>query len=41
MISTLHNALDALGLIAFTIAASVMMTNFWDMEGEAREMMKV
>jgi putative oxidoreductase len=31
----------ALGLVAFTIAASVMMVNFWDMPaGEAREMLK-
>ncbi len=31
----------ALGLVVFTIAASVMMANFWDMpEGEAREMLK-
>ena len=27
----------ALGLIAFTIAASVMLLNFWDMEGPMRE----
>jgi putative oxidoreductase len=30
----------ALGLVVFTIAASVMLANFWDKEGEAREMMK-
>ena len=27
----------ALGLVAFTIAASLMLVNFWDMEGAARE----
>lgn len=27
----------AFGLVAFTIAASIMMLNFWDMEGLARE----
>jgi putative oxidoreductase len=27
----------AVGLIAFTIAASIMFLNFWDMEGTARE----
>jgi len=27
----------AFGLIAFTVAASIMMLNFWDMEGTARE----
>jgi len=27
----------ALGLIAFTIAASVMLLNFWDMDGPARQ----
>jgi len=26
----------ALGLVAFTIAASVLLVNFWDMEGPAR-----
>jgi putative oxidoreductase len=31
----------ALGLVVFTIAASVMMANFWDMPaGEGREMLK-
>ena len=31
----------AFGLVVFTIAASVMMANFWDMPaGEAREMLK-
>lgn len=30
----------ALGLVAFTIAASVMLVNFWDLpEGETREML--
>ena len=27
----------SLGLAAFTVAASVMLVNFWDMEGPARE----
>ncbi|CAN5277882.1 DoxX family protein [soil metagenome] len=27
----------AFGLIAFTIAASIMLLNFWDMEGKARQ----
>ena len=27
----------AFGLIVFTIAASIMLLNFWGMEGEARE----
>ena len=27
----------AFGLVLFTIAASVMLLNFWDMEGPARE----
>jgi putative oxidoreductase len=27
----------AFGLVAFTVAASIMMLNFWDMEGAARE----
>jgi putative oxidoreductase len=26
----------ALGLVVFTVAASVMLVNFWDMEGPAR-----
>ncbi len=26
----------AFGLIAFTVIASIMLLNFWDMEGEAR-----
>jgi putative oxidoreductase len=30
----------ALGLVLFTIAASVMLLNFWDMQGEAREAAK-
>jgi putative oxidoreductase len=31
----------ALGLVAFTIAASVMLVNFWDLpQGEPREMLK-
>ena len=31
----------ALGLVAFTVAASVMLVNFWDLpQGEAREMLK-
>lgn len=31
----------ALGLVVFTIAASVMLVNFWDVpQGEAREMLK-
>jgi len=31
----------ALGLVAFTIAASVMLVNFWDLpQGETREMLK-
>jgi putative oxidoreductase len=29
-------AAAAFGLIVFTVAASVMLLNFWDMEGEAR-----
>ena len=27
----------AIGLVVFTIAASLMLLNFWDMQGEARE----
>ena len=27
----------SLGLVLFTIAASIMLLNFWDMEGPARE----
>lgn len=27
----------ALGLVAFTIVASIMLLNFWDMRGEQRE----
>ena len=27
----------ALGLVVFTLAASIMLLNFWDMEGPARE----
>jgi putative oxidoreductase len=31
----------AIGLVAFTIAASVMLVNFWDLpQGEPREMLK-
>jgi putative oxidoreductase len=30
----------AFGLIAFTIVASIMLLNFWGMEGEAREAAK-
>ena len=30
----------AFGLIGFTITASIMLLNFWSMEGEARENMK-
>ena len=31
----------ALGLVVFTIAASVMLVNFWDLpQGETREMLK-
>ena len=33
----LYVALVAIGLILFTIAASIMLVNFWDMEGAARE----
>ena len=33
-------AAAALGLVLFTLAASVMMANFWDLQGEAREMLK-
>lgn len=29
-------AAAAFGLILFTVAASIMLLNFWDMEGEAR-----
>ena len=31
---------SAFGLILFTLAASVMLLNFWDMEGPARETFK-
>ena len=32
----------ALGLVVFTIAASLMLVNFWDLpQGELREMLKV
>ena len=34
----LFQTASAIGLIAFTIAASVIVHNFWDMEGEARRM---
>jgi putative oxidoreductase len=30
----------ALGLVLFTIVATVMLLNFWDMEGAAREAMQ-
>jgi putative oxidoreductase len=30
----------ALGLVVFTVAASVMLLNFWDMQGEHRETAK-
>jgi len=30
----------ALGLVIFTLVASVLMVNFWSMTGEAREAMK-
>jgi putative oxidoreductase len=30
----------ALGLVVFTLAASIMLVNFWDMEGPAREAAK-
>jgi putative oxidoreductase len=30
----------ALGLVVFTVAASIMLLNFWDMEGPAREAAK-
>lgn len=30
----------ALGLAVFTVIASIMFLNFWDMQGEAREAMK-
>lgn len=30
----------AFGLIVFTIVASIMLLNFWDMQGEAREAAK-
>jgi putative oxidoreductase len=30
----------AIGLVLFTLAASVMLLNFWDMQGEAREVAK-
>lgn len=29
-------AAAAFGLIVFTVAASIMLLNFWSMEGEAR-----
>jgi putative oxidoreductase len=31
-----HPAWAALGLVVFTVAASVLLVNFWDMEGPAR-----
>ena len=31
-----HSAWAALGLIVFTVVASVLLINFWDMEGPAR-----
>ncbi len=36
----IYVATSAFCLIAFTIAASVMLLNFWDMEGPARESTK-
>lgn len=30
----------ALGLVVFTLVASILMVNFWSMAGEARESMK-
>ena len=36
LMSGYFTALAAFGLIIFTIAASVMLLNFWDMEGPAR-----
>ena len=36
MIAGFYPAWAALGLGAFTIAASVLLLNFWDMEGPAR-----
>jgi putative oxidoreductase len=30
----------ALGLVLFTAAASVMLVNFWDMQGEQRDLMQ-
>jgi putative oxidoreductase len=30
-------ALAAFGLVAFTIAASILLVNFWDMQGAERE----
>ena len=36
LICGLYPAWAALGLVAFTVAASVLLVNFWDMEGPAR-----
>ncbi len=36
----IHVATSAFGLIVFTITASIMLLNFWDMEGPMRETAK-
>ena len=36
LIFGVYPAWAGLGLVAFTIAASVLLVNFWDMEGPAR-----
>lgn len=36
LIAGLWGPAAAFGLIVFTIAASIMLLNFWDMEGDAR-----
>ena len=36
LISGFYPVWAALGLVVFTIAASVLLVNFWDMEGPAR-----
>jgi putative oxidoreductase len=36
----LYVAPAALGLVVFTVIASVMFLNYWDMQGEPREAMK-
>jgi putative oxidoreductase len=33
----IHVRASALGLVAFTVAASIMLVNFWSLEGAARE----